>query len=257
MKIKRVLNLVIISVFAVVSLATCTTTKVIPATEFPDVKGETWDYISLGSGMGTAWADHYVALMESDLGVKIVYHSNYVSMQLVGGLLQNVTSNEELREDIKGAEVITIGVGFSDMFWNAIWEYDNGLYDRRELRQKVKTFRETYDSMLDEVLKLTSSSDTIIQVMDFFFPFVAQYKEQGIYGSTKDYWNDFNESSTQSAQTRGIPAARVFQAFNGRNGEEDPVAKGYIDPEGRHASEQGREIIAAEFRKLGYQYASQ
>jgi lysophospholipase L1-like esterase len=110
---------------------------------------------------------------------------------------------------------------------------------------------------LDEVLKLTSSSDTIIQVMDYYFPFVAQYKEQGIYGSTKGYWKNFNESITQSAQTREIPAARVFQAFNGRNGEEDPVAKGYIDYDGLHPSEQGYELIAAEFRKLGYQYASQ
>jgi len=49
-------------------------------TVLPDVTGDTWDYVILGSSIGTWWARIYGDMVESDLGVKIRYHDYYVNV---------------------------------------------------------------------------------------------------------------------------------------------------------------------------------
>jgi len=252
MKTRKTVLVIALSVGVLLFLGTCVTTK----TPLPDVTGETWDYVILGSSIGTWWAENYGALMESDLGVKIVYHSYSAHNQSVGQLLQGVIRNDELREDIRTAEVITIGSGFADMYVDAIRGYTLGAYDRQEMEQKVKAFRETYNSMLDEVLTLASPSDTIIRTMDFYYPYVSYDQEKGIYNQTKRYWQKFNKCIVQAARKRGIPVANVFAVYNGLDGNNDPVDKGYITYDRFNPSEEGMKVIAEEFRKLGYEYAS-
>ena len=252
MKTRKTVLVIALGVGVLLLLGTCVTTE----TLLPDVAGKTWDYVILGSFIGTCWAENYGALMESDLGVKIVYHSYSIIEQTVGQLLQNVIKNDELREDIRTAEVITIGSGFADMYVNAIMGYTLGAYNRQEMEQKVKAFRETYNSMLDEVLTLASPSDTIIRTMDFYYPYVGKDQEKGIYNQNKRYWQKFNKSIVQAARKRGIPVATVFAAYNGLDGNDDPVDKGYIAGDRLHPSEEGMKVIAEEFRKLGYEYAS-
>ena len=252
MKTRKTVLVIALGVGVLLLLGTCVTTE----TLLPDVAGETWDYVILGSFIGTCWAENYGALIEADLGVKIVYHSYYVGGQPVGKLLQNVISKEWLREDIRTAEVITIGSGFADMYVNAIMGYTLGAYNRQEMEQKVKAFRETYNSMLDEVLTLASPSDTIIRTMDFYYPFVGCDQEMGKYNQNKRYWQKFNKCIVQAARKRGIPVANVFAVYNGLDGNDDPVDKGYIAGDRLHPSEEGMKVIAEEFRKLGYEYAS-
>ena len=254
MKTRKIVLAIAISGGVLLFISTCATTKI--ESSLPDVAGETWDYIILGSSIGTWWAQNYGALVEADLGVKIDYHSYYVGGQPVGQLLQNVINDESLREDIRNAELITIGSGFADMYFNAIFLYSLGKYNREEMDHLVKTFRETFDSMLDEVLSLASPSDTIIRVMDFYYPYVGKDQEKGIYKQNKRYWLKFNKCIIKSARERNIPVANVFTAYNGLNGNEDPVERGYIADDHLHPSEDGMDVIAEEFRKLGYGYAS-
>jgi len=254
MKTKKIVSAIVLSLGVLLFLGTCVTTKIEPP--LPDVAGETWDYVILGSSIGTWWAENYGALIEADLGVKIVYHSYYVGGQPVGQLLQNVIRYEKLREDIRNAEVITIGSGVYDMYFDAISRYTSGAINRQEMEKKVKAFRETYGSMLDEVLSLASPSDTIIRTMDFYYPYVGKDQEKGIYNQNKRYWQKFNKSIVQAARKRGIPVATVFAAYNGLDGNDDPVDKGYIASDRLHPSEEGMKVIAEEFRKLGYEYTS-
>jgi lysophospholipase L1-like esterase len=254
MKTVKIVFVIVFILGVLLFFGTCVTTKT--ETPLPDVAGETWDYVILGSSIGTWWAEYYGDLIESDLGVKLIYHDYYVSAQPVSGLLENIRNDERLREDIKKAEVITIGIGFADMYIDAIRGYTFGSYDRQEMEQKVKAFRETYDSMLDEVLSLASPSDTIIRVMDFYYPDVGKDQEEGIYKQNKRYWLKFNKCIIKSARERNIPVANVFTAYNGLDGNEDPVEKGYIADDRLHPSEDGMDVIAEEFRKLGYGYAS-
>jgi lysophospholipase L1-like esterase len=63
---------------------------------------------------------------------------------------------------------------------------------------------------------------------------------------------EVNEHIAASAQRNNIPMARVHQAFNGVNGNEDPVLKGLISGDGLHPNDRGHEVIAEAFRGLGY-----
>lgn len=233
-------------------LGNCSTTE----TALPDVAGETWDYVVLGSSIGTWWAEYYGNLIEADLGVKLIYHDYYVGSQPVSGLLKNIRNNGRIRENIKKAEVITIGVGNADMeIVTTIWGA-GGENDRNKRKGELKRFRETYDSMLTELLSLTSPTNTIIRTMDFYYPYVGRDKEKGIYDQNKRYWQSFNKVIVQAARKCGIPVAKVFDAFHGPQGKDDPADKDYLGYDRAHPSEEGMKVIAEEFRKLGYQYAS-
>jgi lysophospholipase L1-like esterase len=50
-----------------------------------------------------------------------------------------------------------------------------------------------------------------------------------------------------------IPVARVYDAFMGEDGSEDPQDRGLIH-DGRHTSPEGAALMAELFRDLGYEY---
>ncbi|MBA3754014.1 MAG: hypothetical protein H0X01_07750, partial [Nitrospira sp.] len=71
----------------------------------------------------------------------------------------------------------------------------------------------------------------------------------------KPYLDDANKHILITAAANSIPCARVYQAFNGPNGDEDAGGKGYLsvyDPSGVHPNDAGHKVIADLFRDLGY-----
>ena len=209
-------------------------------------KEKTWDYVILGCGRGTWWTDYYGDYIETDLGVTIVRHDYMWPSLLASMLLENLQNKEELRNDIINAEVITIGVGFFDMNYAT-------LYSPHRINEELKTFRETYDAILSEILSLNNSTDTIIRVMDFYCPYLRQYTDRGFYEDTKRYWMEFNTCIAEVAEKHGIPVAQVFQAMNGVHGDDDPNEKGYLASDGQYLSDEGYKVVAKLFRELGYE----
>jgi hypothetical protein len=253
----RYLTPVILLSLLIISKASATP-EVPPSPTLDHVQDEAWDYVILGCSIGTWWYSYYQAHMESDLGITLAIHNYYVSGQPLADLYKNLLNNESLRDDIRKAEVITIGIGFFDMYFSPFFhKYINGLSDDNQLEQKIKVFRETYDLMLDEVVKLASTSHTLIRIMDLYFPDVRRHREMGIYSISKKYWMKFNECIHESGLLHGIPVAHIFEAFNGLDGEDDPILKGYISGDRLHPSRQGLELIAEEFLRLGYKYSTQ
>jgi hypothetical protein len=210
-------------------------------------KEKTWDYVFIGGAIGTfGWTEYYGDYIETDLGVTIVLHDYHWPMQWASMFLEDLQNKEELRDDIINAEVITIGVGFYDMNYAV-------LYSSHPINEKLKTFRETYDAILSEILSLNNSSDTIIRVMDFYFPYVQSYKDSGIYEDTKHHWVEFNKCIAEVAEKHGIPVAQVFQAMNGIHGDDDPNEKGYLASNSLTLSDEGYWVVAKLFRELGYE----
>ncbi len=81
MKTRKTVLVIALSVGVLLFLGTCVTTKT--EAPLPDVAGETWDYVILGSSIGTWWAEYYGDLIESDLGVKLNYRIYYTPNQSV------------------------------------------------------------------------------------------------------------------------------------------------------------------------------
>lgn len=242
--------LVVLAVLLLFSEA-CATSR----NALPDVSGQTWDYVVLGSSIGTWWSEYYGEMIESDLGVELVYHDYYRGQQKISSLLQMVTENEQLREDIGNAEVITIGVGFADFVDAIVYDAVGGAYDPQKLDQAVEEFRDNFDAMLSEVVALASPTDTTIRIMDFYFPYVDVFGESEKGSEALQYWTRFNECIREAGDQHSIPVANVFEAFNGPQGNNDPAEQGYLI-DARHSSEEGMKVIAEEFRKLGYERAS-
>jgi lysophospholipase L1-like esterase len=253
MKTRKIVLAIALCVGVMIFLGTCTTTR----SPLPEVAVETWDYVILGSSTGTYWAEYYGALVESDLGVKLIYHNYFVSGQRLWELLRDIRIDETLRGDIKKAELITLGVGAGDMCYYIAEYIAGGLNDQNRVGEELDKFRETYDTILTELLSVTSTADTIIRTMDFYYPpYIRRDQEKGTYNQTMRYWQEFNRCIIEVARKHGIPVAKVFQTFHGPDGNDDPTEKNYIHKDGDHPSEEGMKVIAEEFRKLGYGYAS-
>lgn len=283
----------IVSLHVIVYLTTLLLISSIQKTE----AAETWDYVILGSSIGTlGWTEYYGDYIETDLGVTIVRHDYYVSVQTASMLLKSLiiedygsakeeetlpdyaeettdsrseklmaeliegsvvdrmkAEAEELRNDIINAEVITIGIGFADMR-DVIQLYGAGGSNQpQRINEKLKTFRETYDAILSEILSLNNSTETLICVMDFYCPYVRSHKGSGIYEDTKRYWMEFNKCIAEVAEKHGIPVVQVFQAMNGVQGDDDPNVQGYLASDGFHLSDEGYQVVAKLFRELGYE----
>ncbi len=225
----------------------------LPILPIQSTKAEvTWDYVILGSSIGTwEWPEYYGEYIENDLGVNVKLHNYSVNFQSVSGLLNYLRNNEKLRDDIRNAEVITIGVGFRDMQLAIPIYGAGGKNQPQQIEMGLKTFREAYDAMLTEILSLRSP-DTIIRVMDFYCPYVQNHKDLGIYENTKRYWMKFNKCITQVAKKHNIPVAQVFQEMNGPHGDYDPNEKSYLHRDGKHLNDEGYKVVAKLFRELGY-----
>jgi len=209
-----------------------------------------WDYVAFGdstaAGRGS-YVDYYAAHIEADLGVKVTLHNWGVSGETSAGLLRALRNNQELRNAIRAAEVVTLVIGANDM--------QNAFTLGRDMQEALMSFKTNFDAIIAEILSLSSPRpfDTIIRTMDYFNPVVSNLKKAGIYDKFKPYWDSMNEHIVQAASEHNIPVAQVYLAFNGPNGDEDPVGKGYIAADGIHLSDMGNRLVAELHRELGYQ----
>jgi hypothetical protein len=107
-------------------------------------------------------------------------------------------------------------------------------------------------SIFQEILALRGDSPVLIRAFDAYNPLYSVYREQGVYDECVRCSEFSNDAIQRAAATHDIPLARVFDAFNGINHDEDPREKGYIGEDGRHTTPAGREVIAGLLRDLGY-----
>lgn len=70
-------------------------------------------------------------------------------------------------------------------------------------------------------------------------------------------WQSFNNPIYQAAVEYNIPVISTYQLFNGLNGEEDPLEKGYLGSDRIHPSIEGTTAIAQQVREAGYEPVSQ
>lgn len=213
----------------------------------------TWDYVALGHGIpggvgvgGRSYVVYYAEHMEADLGVKVTLHRWTRGGQTSGGLLHALRNDEELRSDISEAEVVTF------FTWPGPG-YCAGV-DREDcFEEPLPTFRANLDAIIAEILSLRSTSDTIIRTVDWFYPYVNENKERGVFEDCKRCLEALNEQVVQAASEHNIPVARTYSVFNGPDGDEDARDKGYVQADGIHPSEAGHRLIADLHRELGYE----
>lgn len=221
-----------------------------------------WDYVVMGDSTVSGLTTHYTEYLEQDLGIKIKIHPWIREGGSSEGMLNALRTDEKLRKNLSEAEVIT----FIIPRW--IFQVPAETYllsgpgacggaDNQDcLRQALKSFEADTDAIIAEIVSLRSPSDALIRAVDAhtYWP-VAESKQNGAFAGVAFYWQAANQHLAQTAGERHIPVARVYDAFNGPGGDEDPRDNGYVLPDALHPTEKGGILMAELVRNLGYEYA--
>jgi lysophospholipase L1-like esterase len=226
--------------------------------------GGTWDYVALGDsgasgyGIEKSYVDYYAEFIEQDLGVRVDVHNYARAGQTAARLLTLLRNDEELRDAIQDAEVITIWTGWNDL------NRPLDLYSRQEcggednldcIREDVTELNADFDAILDEIISLSNPQETLIRVADTFLPYVGSWQYKGWFDTLLEpCYLAWRNHLIAAAEARGITMVDTYHALNGPNGDQR-VADDLRQSDGTHMNEAGQLVIAQAHRDAGYEYA--
>ena len=224
------------------------------------VKGEEWDYVAIGDSVTWGFVDYYKDFLEEDLGVTVKVHNWTKGGDHSSRLLERLRTNEEFRNSIRKAEVITFEIPWGVVStpcqtYVGILTGSCGGEDNQDcLREAFGIYKSDTEEILAEIVSLRSPSDALIRTMTTYQFQVARTKESGTFEVINKYWRDANAHVEEVASAYEIPVAHVYDVFMGESGTEDPREKGLLyDP--MHTTDKGAYIMAELFRDLGYEYS--
>jgi lysophospholipase L1-like esterase len=220
-----------------------------------------WDYTALGDSLafGVAaqegYVPRYAGFIRTDTQANLRVTNLGVPGWTSADLLNALRNNAALRSAVMNAEVVTFDIGGNDLL-SARRRFMEGSCGGPEnldcFRVTVDEFKQNWDGILVEILALRSRTATVLRTMDVYNPFVAEQKALGLFERLKPYLDDVNEHIARTTSAAGIPCAQVYVAFNGANGDDDAVAKGYIAVDLVHPNDRGHAVIAEALRATGY-----
>jgi lysophospholipase L1-like esterase len=244
----------------------------------PAVKGApagTLNYTALGDSLAYGILDfsrggyvpRYAGYIQDDTGSSVTLNNLGQNGWRSDQLLEALRTNPTFRNSISNSQVVTWDIGGND-FLRFMDDYTNGTCggaDNQDcLRSAITSFKANWNAIIVEILALRRTGDTVVRTMDIYNPFVKAQKASDSWANDgglndfqviKPYLDEANSHIRATAAANGIPCAKVYQAFNGINGDEDAGDKGYISPydfSGVHPGELGHKVIADLFRNLGY-----
>jgi lysophospholipase L1-like esterase len=237
-------------------------------------RGETtWDLVALGDSTPTGYgvgADHsyvqiYAGYIEEDLGVEVAVHNWAINAtRTVAGWAEEARNNEELREDLRNAEVITIWLGWHDVIPSIGIGRGGPCYQRADeadldcLREMTDPMQEGFDKLLSEIVSLASPAETLILIADVGIPplFVARWKEYGTLDLLKrqayEVWRDY---IIQATSKHKVHVVYTYEVINSPNGDQE-IPPEYMQSDGLHFNKQGHKLLADIHRNIGYEYSS-
>ncbi len=212
-----------------------------------------WHLVVLGDSEFAGFHYAYVDHLKRDLGIRVKAQNRWEGGLTSGQLLKRLRDDQDVRSDLSEAEVIVFGANPADHIgWRFVTNVASDTYDCSP--KALAGYKADLDSITAEILALRKGKPTLIRTMEFYNPILALWKEWGTYEEYRRCWTAFNQAIQQSAAEHKIPVARVYDAFNGPNHDQDPKDKGYIGADGEHTSTAGDQAIADLFWKLGYEY---
>ena len=220
------------------------------------VRRREWDLLIFGGSQAWGIGKYYAAYIEEDLGVKVTVHDETAGVQTAHGLLWEIRELERLRELVSEAEVVAFNCNpRRSISETNPFDYECMIgWEFYVVNCSLETFDKyisDLEAIIEEILLLRGGSPTILRVMDYYCAGYDAFKEQGIYEECWQCWDNTNIAIHQAAAAYNVPVARVYDAFNGPNHDEDPFDKGYLIIDG-HPNEEGQKVIANLFRELGY-----
>lgn len=235
-----------------------------PLGQFLDDQFDRWDYVALGdsvpNGFGVtgnrSYVDIYAGYIREDLDVAVITHKWTQDGETSGQLLEKLRNNQELRDDISKAELITIWTGWNDLGGALSLYQDNtcGGNDNLDcIHKSVELLKTNIDAIIVEILSLRNPWDAQIIIADGGNPFVGTWKEQGIFENLREpafeVWRDHIHLA---AEENDLQIVFSYEVLNGPDGDEDPGTLGIMQADGLHLNIDGHILLADLHRALGY-----
>lgn len=92
----------------------------------------------------------------------------------------------------------------------------------------------------------------IIRAVDAYVASLSHWKLAGIEPECTADWEAWTSTARAVAAEFGVPMASMYDAFNGPNHDEDPLAKGLLGPDRMHPSAAGSKLQVDVLDALGY-----
>jgi lysophospholipase L1-like esterase len=231
----------------------------------------TWDLVALGDSTPTGYgvgADNsyvqvYAEYIEQDLGVGVVVHNWATnSTRTVAEWAEEVRTNDELRGNLRNAEIITIWLGWHDVIPNIGVPRGGPCYPQTQevdvdcLAEVTNSMDLAFEDLLLEIVSLASPRETLILIADVGIPpvFVAGWKEDGTFDDLKRHaYQVWREYIVQAAARHGVYVVNTYEVLNGPNGDQE-MSPDYVQSDGLHLNEQGHRLLAERHRQVGYEF---
>lgn len=223
------------------------------------------DSLAYGTGSPTrqGYVPRYKDYIQSDTGISVRLANLGVPGATSTDILPVLSSNPSVRRTIGFSQVVTLNVGGNDLriARDSYKAKSCGGTDNQDcVRSAVATFKANWSGIIQQILSLRSTSNTIIRTMDLYNPYINIDKTADTWPNDtgndfvvlKPYLDEVNNHIAATAASNNIPYAKVYLTFNGSNGETDPSSLGYISTDGFHPNDTGYQKIAELFRALGY-----
>jgi hypothetical protein len=226
----------------------------------PTVIAETedkgWTLVVLGDSITWGLAERCAERLEEDLDVNVSIEVHSRGGLPSRDLLTELRDDETLRQDLREADVIVFHI---PRFWFGQYcAYNYEVEHAQECcPQALEAYNTDVDAIIAEIVALRDPSDALIRTMDAYSHWpVREAQRQGSQKVFHQCWTAANEHLVQVATEHNIPVARVYAAFNGPDGEVDPVDTGLLGAlDVTHTTERGKDLLADLVWELGYAYA--
>lgn len=228
--------------------------------------GEAWDLVWITDSSGWGVAPLYARRIEQARGVRVRVHDEWVGGLRATNILARLRSPSDrwvrlIRaaeavvvygspqglEIVKGGDCVTrsdppLVVG--PRAWPRFIVAMKTIYERIfEIRKGEPLVLRTTTQYVPIIHRAPSSP---------FFP-QKSWDAAGVTRRCTRKFEWYSWAISKAAFAYDVPVADVYTAFNGKTHLGDPVAKGYIQPDGVHPSNKGRRVIATTLADLGYE----
>lgn len=202
------------------------------------------------------------ALFEHELDVRLRaddWINPDLSRHAVGGersgdLLVRLRTDEELRSDLRGAEVIVFDIPVGII--NDLCPDPAAITAEEQERcfsEVVPQYEADVEEIFAEVTALRDPDDAIVRVTDVWQFLWLTLHGVGDYETVRAAWQAMNGAVAGAAERYGIPLIRAYDAFSGPNGDRDAVAAGDLQPDELHLTGQGVVRFVDLLAALGYE----
>ena len=238
-----------------------------PSAPFEVVDASSWDYVAIGGDFTYAngWAEVYAGFLGEDLGVKINFSNQSTHSALsLARWLEQLQTDEQLRQALRGAEIVTFDVPLEAYLAMPFALYHSGFCGGDDgqdcYRERVSELETELPAFLDELVNLAGPSDTLLRT--FSIGTIPAY-HRGVAGwgptPTEDDTRVFAEHLNVIAgiirevcATRKITVIDVSPTLQ-PDGPESVPREDYLAPLG--LTEAGNIAVADLLRQAGYAYS--